>query len=308
MKLGMTRVMYTVRDLPAADPAALAYTLHWPCLVDTPGKKMSVSSSSQSVVERMRVNLVDSGGSACTGPTVVMDVSDVSVLTHFVAATKTYVTCVQGTDMLCMQNSARYAARDLGLKNRGHSHDVFLVGHSLGLAAGVFQGLGEVSLFSSLYVSTYKPASPQATYALFKEMCSQPCIPIAFHLHFMAIGSSQVRVAYTTNTQLTDMIYQDRIMQQPAMHMTSSRPGRHVFRGPATDCTDTPASAPVLCRHVFGATESVFADKASCTSLPHPPLPPPCLASLPVLSSNVYNDPISVCFDDLSAQDLAFFD
>jgi len=303
----MSCVMYTVRDLHAVDPAALAYTLHWPRLVDTPGKKTTVLSSSQSVVERMRVNFVDSRGSACTGPTVVMDVSDVSVLTHFVAGTKTYVTCVQGTDILCMQNSARYAARDLGLKNRGHSHDVFLVGHSLGLAAGVLQGLGEVSLISSLYVTTYKPASPLATYGLFQQMCSQPSIPIAFHVHFMAMGSSQVHVAYTTNTQLTDMIYQDRIMQEPAMHMVSSRPGRHVFRGPATVCTDARAPAPVLCRHVFGATESVFADKAASTSLLRTP-PPPCLASLPVLSSNVYNDPISVRFDDLSAQDLAFFD
>jgi len=127
-------------------------------------------------------------------------------------------------------------------------------------------------------------------------------------MHFMAMGSSHVLVAHTTNTQLTDMIYQDRIMQEPAMHMVSIRPGRHVFRGPATVCTDARAPASVQCRHVFGASEGVSADTGAIAPVLVAPLPPPCLSSLPVLIAHVYNDTISVRFDDLSEQDMAFFD
>ena len=149
----------------------------------------------------------------------------------------------------------------MGLKNRGMCHDVFLLGQSLSIAASEFAGLGSISMLASLFATTYCLVTPAGTFALFKEMCSLLVIPVAFHMHFETMGRSQVSMAHTTDTKLTNWIYRDRLLQPPHMHMRASAPGRHVFGAGATRVCVEPAperargaaGSAVLAYHMFAA-------------------------------------------------------
>ena len=98
----MAQLMYTTRDVANVDAAAHSHMLHWPRNVITQHQKVVVHSTSLAVVERMRVSFINPRGLGCLRATVIMDVSDVDVVTHFVKSTKTCVTCVQGSNMLCL--------------------------------------------------------------------------------------------------------------------------------------------------------------------------------------------------------------
>ena len=208
---------YTVVDVEVHNPAVVSHCLYWPdVLKNNKTKRKKVSSCT--VYEKMRVNFLCNKKS-CLRSTVVMDVSDVAVVEHCLRASKTYVTCLQGDNMLCLQNISEFATSKLKIVSaKVCKHDIFLLGQSTSVAACDFPNVGPVSVLMGLCVTTYKPVSAESTFQLFQEMCSQAEIPVEFHLHFAEMGYANVPIAYTSDTALTDFIRDDRLKELSA-HM-----------------------------------------------------------------------------------------
>jgi len=174
-------------------------------------QKKSQQMSSYTVLEKMRVNFLDDN-KACLRSSVVMDVSDIGVVEHWSKASKTYVTCLQGENMLCLQNEHEFVTVKLKIASaRVSKHETFLLGQSTSVAASDFPGVGPVSVLPGLYVTTYKPVHVDASFQLFEKFCSQAIIPVEFHIYFEQIGFVTVSMAYTRDTALTDYIRDDRL-------------------------------------------------------------------------------------------------
>jgi len=201
---------YTVVDVEVHNPAVVSHCLHWPdVLKNNKTKRKHVSS--RTVYEQMRVNFLCNNKS-CLRSSVVMDVSDVAVVEHCLRASKTYVTCLQGDNMLCLQNISEFATSKLKIVSAKVCKDaMFLLGQSTSVAACDFPNVGPVSVLMGLCVTTYKPVTAESTFELFQQMCSQAEIPVEFHLHFAEMGYANVPIAYTSDTSLTDLIRDERL-------------------------------------------------------------------------------------------------
>lgn len=209
---------YTVVDVEVHNPAVVSHHLHWPYIVNNKNKSQQMSS--YTVLEKMRVNFLDNN-KACLRSSVVMDVSDVGVVEHWSKASKSYVTCLQGENMLCLQHENEFATVKLKIASaRVSKHETYLLGQSTSVAACDFPGVGPVSVLAGLYVTTYKPVHVDASFKLFEKFCSQAIIPVEFHIFFEQIGFVTVSMAYTRDTALTDYIRDDRLKHLAARMLT----------------------------------------------------------------------------------------
>lgn len=228
----------TFCDVMVSHPAILSHYLIWPRIKDLTAAKQQVLVTSQTVYEHMRVFFLDYQKKGCMRSTVVMDLSEVTTVRHFKQATQTYVTCIQGKHMVCLQTSKEFVSRPLGLSHGVPKHPIFLLGQSVSVGASTLQGVGKVSVICSLVVSTYMPLKPEATFALFEKLTTEPFISINFHLYFKQMGSVDVPIAYTTDTAVTDILHnlrkKDEMQTEP-------------------QTAPTPAPAPVKTRHLAAA-------------------------------------------------------
>ena len=257
--LRMTQSLLTCTfcDVMVSKPAVLSHHLLWVRIADVTVAKKQVLVSSQTVYEHMRVFFLDLQHKGCMRSTIVMDISEATTVRCFKQATQTYVTCIQGKHMVCMQTSKEFVSRPLGLSHGVSKHPIFLLGQSVSVGASILQGVGKVSVICSLVVSTYMPLKLESTYALFEKMTTEPFISIDFHLYFKQMGTVNVPVAYTTDTAVTDILHnmhqKDKLQTQP---LTASTPA-------PTPAAKIPLTvAPVACCALVG--DPVFQGAAEC--------------------------------------------